>query len=48
MDEGDVYDWGPPTDVVCEELLADVFGVEATVRHDPTLRVVPKRALDDS
>jgi iron complex transport system ATP-binding protein len=47
MDEGDVYDWGPPTDVVTEELLADVFDVDATVRQDPTLEIVPKSALGD-
>jgi iron complex transport system ATP-binding protein len=48
MSDGDVYDWGPPTDVVTEELLADVFDVDATVRYDPTLEVVPKRALDQA
>ena len=43
--DGRLYDWGPPTDVVTEQLLADVFGVEATVRYEPELQVLPKRAL---
>jgi len=45
--DGRLYDWGPPTDVVTEQLLADVFGVEATVRYEPELQVLPKRALTD-
>ncbi|WP_135301903.1 ABC transporter ATP-binding protein [Haloarcula amylovorans] len=45
--DGELYDWGPPTDVVTEQLLADVFGVEATVTHEPELQVLPKRALPD-
>jgi len=43
--DGELYDWGPPTEVVTEQLLADVFGVEATVRYEPELQVLPKRAL---
>jgi len=43
--DGQLYDWGPPGDVVTEQLLADVFGVEATVTHDPELQVLPRRAL---
>ena len=46
--DGTPYDWGPPTQVVTEELLADVFGVEATVGpgpEGPTIR--PHRPLDD-
>jgi iron complex transport system ATP-binding protein len=45
LDDGEVYDWGPPEDVLTEELLADVFAVGATVEFDP-LRVTPRRALD--
>jgi len=45
LDDGAVYDWGPPEDVLTEDLLADVFAVDATVDHDP-LRVSPQRALD--
>jgi iron complex transport system ATP-binding protein len=33
--DGEPYDWGPPSEVVTEELLADVFGVEATVGLGP-------------
>ncbi|SEW24905.1 ABC transporter ATP-binding protein [Natrinema salifodinae] len=47
MHDGELYDWGPPADVVTEQLLADVFGVEATVRYEPELQVLPKRALPD-
>jgi iron complex transport system ATP-binding protein len=46
LDDGAVYDWGPPEAVVTEELLADVFAVDATVSHDPDVRIVPHRALD--
>ncbi|MFC3957072.1 ABC transporter ATP-binding protein [Halovivax cerinus] len=47
MCDGELYDWGPPDEVVTEELLADVFGVEATVRTEPDLQVLPRRALPD-
>jgi iron complex transport system ATP-binding protein len=43
--DGQLYDWGPPSDVVTEQLLADVFGVEAHVEHHPEVQVLPKRAL---
>jgi iron complex transport system ATP-binding protein len=46
LDEGSVYDWGPPRDVVTEQLLADVFDVDAAVSYTPDPQVVPKRALD--
>ncbi|WP_225333093.1 ABC transporter ATP-binding protein [Halomicrobium urmianum] len=46
LKDGDVYDWGPPTDVLTERLLADVFSVEAAVSYDPEIRITPKRALD--
>jgi ABC-type cobalamin/Fe3+-siderophores transport system ATPase subunit len=45
-DDGEVYDWGPPEDVVTESLLADVFGVDAAVTYDDEPRIVPRRALD--
>jgi len=45
--DGQLYDWGPPADVVTEQLLADVFGVAATVEHDPEIRVLPSHALPD-
>ncbi|WP_255198136.1 ABC transporter ATP-binding protein [Halorarius litoreus] len=44
LKDGTPYDWGPPNDVVTEELLAEVFGVDATVREGP--EVVPHRPLD--
>ena len=42
--DGTPYDWGPPEDVVTEELLAEVFGVAATVREGP--EIVPHRPLE--
>ncbi|WP_121743862.1 ABC transporter ATP-binding protein [Natronorubrum halophilum] len=47
MRDGELYDWGPPEEVVTEQLLADVFGVEASVAYEPELQVLPKRALSD-
>lgn len=47
MRDGTMYDWGPPRRVVTEDLLAEVFGVEATVTHDPDLQILPRQALDD-
>ena len=47
MRDGRLYDWGPPEDVVTEQLLADVFRVEATVEYEPQLQILPKRALGD-
>ncbi|WP_323676140.1 ABC transporter ATP-binding protein [Halorubellus sp. PRR65] len=48
MHDGELYDWGPPDDVVTEELLADVFHVDATVDHgSPTgPHISPHAALD--
>lgn len=44
--DGEPYDWGPPDEVVTEELLADVFGVEATVGLGPEGPVVnPQQPL---
>ncbi|SEL26665.1 iron complex transport system ATP-binding protein [Haloferax larsenii] len=45
MQDGSVYDWGPPTDVVTEELLADVFRVDATVTYTPDPSILPNRSL---
>jgi iron complex transport system ATP-binding protein len=47
IDDGELYDWGPPEEVVTEQLLADVFGVEASVEYDPELRIRPIRALPE-
>jgi iron complex transport system ATP-binding protein len=47
MREGELYDWGPPGKVVTEQLLADVFGVEARVEYEPELQILPKRALSE-
>ncbi len=46
--DGTPYDWGPPDEVVTEDLLADVFGVEASVGpgvEGPTIH--PHRPLSD-
>ncbi|SFG64473.1 iron complex transport system ATP-binding protein [Halopelagius inordinatus] len=45
MCDGEVYDWGPPSEVVTEELLADVFNVDAAVSYTPDPEIVPKRSL---
>jgi iron complex transport system ATP-binding protein len=48
LQDGTPYDWGPPAEVVTEDLSADVFGVEASVGtgvEGPTIR--PHRPLDD-
>ncbi|MDG5778049.1 ABC transporter ATP-binding protein [Haloarculaceae archaeon H-GB1-1] len=48
MKDGELYDWGPPKDVVTEDLLADVFRVDARVDADsPTgPHIAPHRALE--
>ncbi|WP_205254326.1 ABC transporter ATP-binding protein [Halorubellus sp. JP-L1] len=48
MKDGELYDWGPPRDVVTEALLADVFEVDATVDSEsPTgPHISPHAALD--
>lgn len=46
--DGKPYDWGPPAKVVTEELLADVFSVEATVRsdtHQTAPEIIPHRPV---
>ena len=45
LKEGEVYDWGPPRDVVTEQLLADVFEVDAAVSYTPDPQILPRRAL---
>ncbi|GGC72035.1 ABC transporter ATP-binding protein [Haloferax sulfurifontis] len=45
MQDGELYDWGPPREVVTEELLADVFRVEAAVNYSPDPEIVPKHSL---
>jgi iron complex transport system ATP-binding protein len=48
LEDGSVYARGPPTEVVTEELLADVFGIEAQVTESawgPDIR--PVRPLHD-
>ncbi|SFL06450.1 iron complex transport system ATP-binding protein [Halogranum rubrum] len=49
MKDGELYDWGPPRKVVSDELLRDVFRVDADVDADhPTgPHISPHRALDD-
>jgi iron complex transport system ATP-binding protein len=49
MKDGEPYDWGPPKDVVTEELLADVFRVDADVDSESTTgpHIAPHRALDE-
>ncbi len=46
LEDGSLYDWGPPEEVVTEQLLADVFAVDASVSHDPNVRILPRRALE--
>ncbi|WP_157526091.1 ABC transporter ATP-binding protein [Halorientalis sp. IM1011] len=45
LEDGDVYDWGPPREVITEELLADVFNVDAAVTTDADVRISPKKPL---
>jgi iron complex transport system ATP-binding protein len=47
LSDGEPYDWGPPREVVTEELLADVFRVDASVRYTPDPEIAPRYALDD-
>ncbi|MFC6731719.1 MULTISPECIES: ABC transporter ATP-binding protein [unclassified Haladaptatus] len=48
MKDGALYDWGPPREVVTEELLADVFRVDADVDGEsPTgPHIAPHRAIE--
>ncbi|WP_128477218.1 ABC transporter ATP-binding protein [Halorussus pelagicus] len=45
LHDGEPYDWGPPREVVTEQLLADVFEVDAAVTYTPDPEIVPKRSL---
>ncbi|SDM15952.1 iron complex transport system ATP-binding protein [Halogranum gelatinilyticum] len=49
MKDGELYDWGPPRTVVSEELLRDVFRVDADVdaEHPTGPHISPHRALDE-
>ncbi|MBS3761138.1 MAG: ABC transporter ATP-binding protein, partial [Halodesulfurarchaeum sp.] len=46
LHDGAIYDWGPPSTVVDDELLAAVFDVEATVRNGDVPQIEPRRAID--
>ncbi|MDZ7849443.1 MAG: ABC transporter ATP-binding protein [Halodesulfurarchaeum sp.] len=46
LQDGQVYDWGPPSAVVDEALLAEVFDVEAKVSNGDVPRIEPRRALE--
>ncbi|WP_435332533.1 ABC transporter ATP-binding protein [Haloarchaeobius sp. TZWWS8] len=46
MCDGVLYDWGPPTEVVTEDLLAEVFEVDARVEPgEEGPNIEPRRAL---
>lgn len=45
LDDGAVYDWGPPSDVVTEALLADVFKIDAAVTYSPDPQIFPKQSI---
>lgn len=49
MKDGSLYDWGPPTEVVTEQLLADVFRVDASVDSEsPTgPHIAPHSAIEE-
>jgi len=49
MSDGEPYDWGPPTDVVTEDLLAAVFQVEASVDagSETGPHIAPHHAIDE-
>ncbi|GAA0272367.1 ABC transporter ATP-binding protein [Halobacterium noricense] len=46
LEDGAVYDWGPPVEVLTEELLSDVFGVDAAISYTPDPQIIPKGSLD--
>ena len=46
LHDGEVYDWGLPQEIVSEQLLADVFKVDAKVSDGPYPRIIPRRSLD--
>lgn len=45
MRDGAVYDWGPAEDVVTEELLAEVFRIDATVKRTAGIEIHPHQSL---
>ncbi|TYL39876.1 ABC transporter ATP-binding protein [Natronococcus pandeyae] len=48
LEDGSVYDWGPPDEVVTDDLLEEVFGVVATVgygENGPT--IMPHRPIEE-
>jgi iron complex transport system ATP-binding protein len=48
MKDGVIVAQGPPDELITEQLLRDVFEIEATVTHDPNTGgpiVLPERAL---
>ncbi|MFB6176557.1 MAG: ABC transporter ATP-binding protein [Halobaculum sp.] len=45
MRDGTVYDWGPAEDVVTEDLLAEVFRIDATVKRTAGIEIHPHRPL---
>ncbi|WP_254278631.1 ABC transporter ATP-binding protein [Haloarcula marina] len=49
MQDGEPYDWGPPKEVVTEQLLADVFNVDASVDSESATgpHVAPHGALSE-
>jgi iron complex transport system ATP-binding protein len=48
LDDGEIYARGPPKEIVSEDLLADVFGVSATVEwSERGPRITPHRAVHD-
>lgn len=49
MRDGSLYDWGPPDEVVTEQLLADVFRVDASVNGEsPTgPHIAPHSAIEE-
>lgn len=46
LHDGQIYDWGPPSAVVDEAMLAEVFDVEATVSNGDAPQIEPRRAID--
>lgn len=46
LKDGAVYDWGPPEAVVDEQLLGEVFGVDAAVSDGEVPHIEPRRALE--
>ncbi|MBX0305115.1 ABC transporter ATP-binding protein [Haloarcula salinisoli] len=49
MQDGSLYDWGPPNEVVTEQLLADVFRVDAAVDSESStgLHIAPHSAIEE-